>query len=332
MSRPIRAACGDCGQSYRVPVAGRSYTCTACGGRVRAPECEDAPAPVLARPRAAEPAAASEPRPVSAVERRAPRPRASRGRRAGSARKLWGGIGATAVLALLGLAGLQRVRAGEPDLEAMAERFTAAWNDDSTSRLVGMAHPERRDEFHGRLTVHRETRGWAAGLPEIAGTLADLRGLEHLAEVGPGDRPPTSSSTHGFRKGQATVRWQYNASNTTWYVIGLELTAPAIGQRLEGFRRAWAGSDPAGLAPYLGSSSLDKLVELVEREASRLEWHAWPPLGEPRASREPEGDLLWSLKPVDVTYPTPRGELVTRWSLDREADAWVVAGFDFPDG
>lgn len=336
---PIRAACGDCGQSYRVPAAGRTYACRACGGEVRAREEQDALAPVLSarRPAADVPrkqartGSASTPGGVAPVRRRG---RASRRRPAasGGRKKLWIGIGAAAVLAALGLVGLQSVRAGEPDLEAMAERFSAAWNDDATSRLIGMAHPEVRDELRVQLAIHRRTRGWEEDLPTIAGTLADLRGLEQLAGLQPSDKAPTSTSTHGFDGGHATVTWQYNPPNTTWYVIDLELTAPAIGHRAEGFREAWKQSDPAALAPYLGSSSAEKTIALIERETARRGWTEWPPLGEPRASREPAGDVLWSLQKVDVTYPTPRGELLTRWRLDLEADAWVVSGFDFPDG
>jgi hypothetical protein len=260
------------------------------------------------------------------------RRRARTPRRAGGGKKLWIGIGAAAVLAVLGLLGLQHVRAGEPDLEAVAERFSAAWNDDATSRLVGMAHPEVRDELRAQLAVHRRTRGWDEGLPAIAGTLADLRGLERLAELEPTDKAPTSTSTHGFAGGRATVTWQYNPSNTTWYAIDLELTAPAIGHRAEGFRQAWERSDPTALVPFLAASTADKTIALVERETAKRAWTDWPPLGEPRPSREPAGDVLWSLQTVDVVYATPRGELLTRWRLDLDADAWVVYAFDFPDG
>jgi hypothetical protein len=139
---PIRAACGDCGQSYRVPAAGRSYACKACGGEVRATDEQDALAPVLSRRRPADPARGIPVRPepartgpVAAPGEVAPvRRRARTPRRAGGGKKLWIGIGAAAVLAVLGLLGLQHVRAGEPDREAVAERFSAAWNDDATSR------------------------------------------------------------------------------------------------------------------------------------------------------------------------------------------------------
>ena len=332
---PIRAACGDCGQSYRVPAAGRTYRCKACGGEVRAQEEQHALAPVLSgrRPPAEVRRKPARTRPAPGPGEAAPvRRRGRRLDRSGGGKRLWLGIGAAAVLAALGLVGLQRVRAGEPDLEAVAERFSAAWNDDATSPLVGMAHPEVRDELRARLALHRKTRGWEEDLPTIAGTLTDLRGLERLAELQPTDKAPTTTSTHGFGGGRVTVTWQYNPSNTTWYVIDLELTAPAIGHRAEGFRQAWERSDPAALVPFLGSSSAEKTIALVERETAKRAWTDWPPLGEPRLSREPAGDLLWSLQKVDVTYPTPRGELLTRWRLDLEADAWVVSGFDFPDG
>lgn len=50
----IRGTCDSCGKGYRLPAAGRDYTCKACGGRVHsvehpepepeAPEEDDPPA------------------------------------------------------------------------------------------------------------------------------------------------------------------------------------------------------------------------------------------------------------------------------------------------
>jgi len=248
-----------------------------------------------------------------------------------------------AVLAVPGFFAVRAVfataAAGEPDLRKVVIAFDDAWAAGDVSRLASHHHPDGRGEFRERLAAMAAGRGWEDGFPTIVSSMsrskADLDDLEGDVALDP-DGVTTGLSMHAYPGGWLYLRWQFEPTNTTWYLYGMQTSPTDMDARLEAFRAAWSRSSPGEVAGFFAPGSeakLQKAADFVEQRMTAAGWGAdYPPLGDldldPDPSRftesVPDG---FTTPTVETTFETDAGPLGVRWKWHQASDAWCIAGF-----
>lgn len=326
----IRGICEDCEKGYRLPAGGRTYTCKACGGNVRAlDELELVPEV------APEPAQHGGEHHGSVLEHR----RAIDARRRAVGRKrtlVWGAFlvvfAAGAVTyqvmrpkAVLAAGGVAR------DLDAGAGQLAQAWSAGDVEALVGFHHPDGRAEQRTELGRLAKSRGWDGGFPNAKVTAASL---SEGTEAAP--RKAVACLACGDEAFGVKFSLQYEPAHERWYVYHVDVAPPPLAPALERFREAWAKSSPEALAPLFPPDQRKKWTDLVERKARELAWSpSFPELGEGTTKGELELRRATERVPglhVETVFGVPQGELRLRWLYRLESDAWFLAALTFPKG
>lgn len=317
------ATCHDCGKKYRVPAEDRIYDCKECGGEVYV---DEAPEP--------------EPEP----EFHGSRP-LRRERRPNKRNKFQIGVYATAVLVVVGgilwlsMGGAQASgRGSETDLSKVIEKFEEEWNAGDSEGVAAFLHPQQQ-QFGEQIRVAAERRGWTDGFVEI--TYSATPTAEELAAMpeiknSSGQAVKTGISLHRTKDGPLVTMWQFNPPNETWYVYALEIPAPDLGARLDGFDEAWNAGDEAALRQYLQQDKPDKLIEAFAKVAAVRSWSdPYPDLSaretDPPADELAKPGLTFRYKTAArAIYMTEHGEMSFIWKLQRDSDDWFVSSVKGP--
>jgi hypothetical protein len=315
---PLPGSCASCGTVFPVSSAERSSTCKACGGSawvVSATADE-----------AGEPAATRFARPA----RRAGRQRQARAN-VRSGLRLLGGVLAVVVVGGGLAAYLLWSRKDPLDVTLVSAGLVAEWLDGDVAGLAALHHPDGRAAFRARLDAIVEQRGWQDGFPPVTALFAEL------AE-GSFEQPELAGSALTFDGGRAFFSWQYEPSRSRWFLFGLDITPPPLGDTPMAFRAAWSQSSATALHPFFREETRGKWSELVAQTAIEQGWGTtWPSLGLPRGPDGqdthpfgvlPSADDRRAIDRRETVFPITGGGqlLVVRWGHHEPTDRWLVTG------
>lgn len=326
MQTILRGTCGSCGKTYRLPAAGRRYTCKACGGLVTAedefdesfePEHDSAPSPVHH---------------LSALERRAA---IDAKHRSATRRRLlvWG---PSLLVAAGALVAIQLNRPGPVyaggiprDLDAAAVELTGKWNAGDVEALALVFHPAGLDGFRDRLTHIVAGRDWTQGFPAA-------RHVGSRLVEGTPEEPVKAATVLAIGDAGAEVQfsWQFEPLHDRWYAYDVDVAPPALEPTLARLRAAWESSSIPALLPFFNPESSTKVREAITRRARSSGWGSrFPALGECRTTGEEQRQTVADRAenvPVDTTFDLPQGKLRVRWRFRPETDAWTIGAVTFP--
>ena len=342
MQDSVIAACQDCGKRYRVPSNGRTFKCKACGGAVSAHVDEPSPperskvkpsrgqrAGVQRNPRSArnEPDEEGEVRP--------------RRRKSGGKTWMWSVYAGVGLAAIGGVAFILSTssdageRKGEADLSKVLPVFDAAWNDGDIDALVKLIHPTHQGSVGIRLRETREHRNWTSGFEAIIESSVSKSTFEELGETGEGG-VDTELAVHKTGDAAVVTRWQFNASNETWYCYFLDYPPPPVAERLDAFDAAWNSGNGDALRPFLQPDKVDKLLFAFAKVAETRAWeNVYPKISERTTDPTAEelrrvGFTMRYKNSARALYETEYGELNFKWELTPAKDEWFITSIKPP--
>lgn len=316
----VRGVCGDCGKTYRVPSADRSYDCKACGGEVTAAS-------------SAASAASSESPRRSARRRERPEPK-------GSSNGKWivlvvvlllsgGGFAAYSGGLLGGVVGAGNdERLEDLDLDVVNAGFADAWNAGDTRSLANAHHPTGRPEFELRLKSIVRHREWGDSWPPITQVITRI-------EEGTMEQPVKGSSLAAIGEDSLRLGWQYSQNSERWFIFDCWITPTGLRERAEAFQAAWAESTSQALRPFFREATRAKMQELLDSLVSKAGWNtAYPALGDLKIVDEhlamDRATSFLSGGSVDTIFQSAEGALLVRWKFYQAEDEWIVTGFKMP--
>jgi len=318
MSEKVHAECDDCGKSYRVPSAERTYDCKACGGEVVPDGFED---------EVEEDEVPEEPRKKRLSE-------THRGAKDGGGLRI--ALMVAVLLLVVGGGGYAIWKSsnptfaaeGETDLEAVTALFVADWNEGEVAELVKYHHPDGRPNFQWVLESAGDRRGWDTPLPPITG---------HRATILPRktDEPLLGLAALECGEWPIALRWQFSDASQRWFLYAYEIRPGELAPRVEAFEADFAESDLAALELYFRAETASQHLDLFRKVADKLGWtDAHPTLGPANisgeeAARAPGASSLLTPK-VEAVHAVPEGELTVRWRFYPADDEWFVTAWKLP--